>query len=50
VAAGLTLYMQSMLERRLHGYTGDTLGATQQVVELGALLAFLALAPLFPVS
>jgi adenosylcobinamide-GDP ribazoletransferase len=48
VAAGLTFYMQSMLERRLQGYTGDTLGATQQVVELGALLAFLAMAPLFP--
>ena len=48
VSAGLTFYMQSMLDRRLHGYTGDTLGATQQIVELGALLAFLALAPLFP--
>ena len=50
VCAGLTFYMQSMLERRLHGYTGDTLGATQQVVELVSLLAFLALAPLFPVD
>ena len=48
VSAGLTFYMQSMLDRRLHGYTGDTLGATQQIVELGALMAFLALAPLFP--
>lgn len=47
VCAGLTFYMQSLLDRRLRGYTGDTLGATQQVVELGALLAFLALAPLF---
>ncbi|WAC74846.1 adenosylcobinamide-GDP ribazoletransferase [Roseateles sp. SL47] len=44
---GLTLYMQSMLERRLGGYTGDNLGATQQVVEVGALLAFLGLGAVF---
>lgn len=42
-AAGLTLYMQVWLDRRLGGYTGDNLGATQQVVELGVLLSFLAL-------
>lgn len=30
------------LERRLGGYTGDTLGATQQLVELASLLAWLA--------
>lgn len=47
VAAGLTFYMQSLLERRLGGYTGDNLGATQQVVELGCLLACLGLAGVF---
>ncbi len=45
--AGLTLYMQSLLERRLGGYTGDNLGATQQVVEVGALLACLGLGAYF---
>ncbi|SEK60890.1 cobalamin-5'-phosphate synthase [Roseateles sp. YR242] len=45
--AGLTFYMQSMLDRRLGGYTGDNLGATQQVVEVGALLAILGLATVF---
>ena len=45
--AGLCLYMQSLLERRLGGYTGDNLGATQQITELGALLAFLGAASLF---
>ncbi|OWQ83397.1 adenosylcobinamide-GDP ribazoletransferase [Roseateles aquatilis] len=49
-SAALTFYMQSMLDRRLQGYTGDTLGATQQIVELAALLAFLGLAPLFPLA
>jgi len=39
---GLTLYMRAWLQRRLGGYTGDNLGATQQVVELGALLSFVA--------
>ncbi len=47
VCAGLTFYMQSMLERRLGGYTGDNLGATQQVVEVGALLACLGLGAYF---
>ena len=46
-AAGLTLYMQGWLDRRLGGYTGDNLGATQQVVELGVLLSFLALLNVF---
>jgi adenosylcobinamide-GDP ribazoletransferase len=44
---GLTFAMQSMLERRLGGYTGDNLGATQQVVEVGALLACLGLGAYF---
>ena len=35
VTAGLALWFQ----RRLGGYTGDTLGATQQLVELTVLLA-----------
>jgi adenosylcobinamide-GDP ribazoletransferase len=30
------------LHRRLGGFTGDTLGATQQLVELAMLLAALA--------
>lgn len=43
VACGAaTLWMQSWLDRRLGGYTGDNLGATQQLVELVALLALLA--------
>ncbi|WP_310383322.1 adenosylcobinamide-GDP ribazoletransferase [Roseateles sp.] len=46
-AAGLTLYMQGWLDRRLGGYTGDNLGATQQVVELGVLLSFVALLHVF---
>jgi len=37
-----TLYMRAWLQRRLGGYTGDNLGATQQVVELAALLGILA--------
>ncbi|MFG6448921.1 adenosylcobinamide-GDP ribazoletransferase [Roseateles sp. BYS180W] len=41
--AAMTLYLQSKLERRLGGYTGDTLGASQQLGELAALLALLAL-------
>ncbi len=47
VAAGLTLYLQAWLDRRLGGYTGDNLGATQQVVELGVLLSFVALLNVF---
>ncbi len=45
--AGLTFFMQSLLERRLGGYTGDNLGATQQVVEVGALMACLGLGAYF---
>jgi adenosylcobinamide-GDP ribazoletransferase len=41
-AGGATLAMQAWLDQRLGGYTGDNLGATQQVVELVALLSFLA--------
>lgn len=41
---GLIGWMQSMLKRRLGGYTGDNLGATQQLVELGLLLGLLAVA------
>ncbi|MEL7447659.1 MAG: adenosylcobinamide-GDP ribazoletransferase [Pseudomonadota bacterium] len=36
------LFMRSLFERRLGGYTGDTLGAVQQMSELGAYLGFLA--------
>ena len=32
------------LRRRLGGFTGDTLGATQQIVELAILLAWTAVA------
>lgn len=46
-SAAVTLRWQSMLERRLGGYTGDTLGATQQLVELAGLLAMLGLASWF---
>ena len=43
VAAGAaTLWMQGWLDRRLGGYTGDNLGATQQLVELVVLLSLLA--------
>lgn len=47
VGAGLCLAMQSWLERRLGGYTGDNLGAVQQVVELSILLTALALWDVF---
>ncbi len=39
-AAGLVIAMQRWLQRRLAGYTGDTLGATEQFGELVVLLAF----------
>jgi adenosylcobinamide-GDP ribazoletransferase len=43
VAAPLALMaMRRWLRRRLGGFTGDTLGATQQLVELAMLLAALA--------
>lgn len=41
-ATAVTLRMQDRLERRLGGYTGDNLGACQQLVELTMLLAMLA--------
>lgn len=40
--AAVTACCWRWLERRLGGYTGDTLGATQQLVELASLLAWLA--------
>ena len=39
-----TSYMARLLNRRLGGYTGDGLGATQQLTELAAYLAFAILA------
>ena len=40
VAAGAALlaYMLRLLRRRLQGFTGDTLGATQQLCELAVYL------------
>ena len=38
----VTLWMAHRLQRRLGGYTGDTLGATQQYSELAVYLAVLA--------
>ena len=45
-AAGVlaTALCARWLHRRLGGFTGDTLGATQQIVELAGLLAWLAVA------
>jgi adenosylcobinamide-GDP ribazoletransferase len=45
-SASVTLVCGRWLRRRLGGFTGDTLGATQQLVELAALLAWLACLPL----
>ena len=42
VAALLCAYLQVWLKRRLGGFTGDTLGATQQLVELSLLITTLA--------
>ncbi len=42
VVAAVTLLCARWLRRRLGGYTGDGLGATQQWAELGALLALAA--------
>lgn len=39
----VTLWMARWLRQRLGGYTGDTLGATQQFSELGVYLAVLAM-------
>ena len=43
-ALGVTLLMARWLQQRLGGYTGDTLGATQQGAELAIYLALLAAA------
>jgi adenosylcobinamide-GDP ribazoletransferase len=40
--ASATLLMQGWLDKRLGGFTGDNLGATQQLAELAALLGFAA--------
>jgi cobalamin synthase len=37
-----TAWCARWLRQRLGGFTGDTLGATQQIVELAILLAWLA--------
>ncbi len=42
VGAVTTGLMQRWLKQRLGGYTGDNLGATQQLVELSSLLTLLA--------
>ena len=47
VAVGATFWTQGWFEKRLGGYTGDNLGACQQLVELSALLVFLALLNVF---
>ena len=47
VAVGVTFRLQGWLEKRLGGYTGDNLGACQQLVELSALLVFVALLNVF---
>ncbi|HSD37935.1 MAG TPA: adenosylcobinamide-GDP ribazoletransferase [Rhodocyclaceae bacterium] len=45
VAAGVTLWWARVLRRRLGGYTGDALGATQQFVELACYLVLCAHVP-----
>jgi adenosylcobinamide-GDP ribazoletransferase len=44
-AAGVALIVGRWLRRRLGGYTGDGLGATEQLAEIAVLLAWLAVAP-----
>ncbi len=39
----LSLYLRRLLHRTIGGYTGDCLGAAQQLSELGILIALLAL-------
>lgn len=41
-AAGVALWMRHWLRQRLGGYTGDGLGATEQLAEIAVLLAFTA--------
>lgn len=43
----LSVWMGRMLMRRLQGYTGDCLGAVQQVTELGCYLVLLITLPIF---
>ena len=38
----VALLMRQWLKRRLGGYTGDGLGATEQLAEIAVLLAFTA--------
>lgn len=40
IAIGLTLGMTTLARRKVGGQTGDVLGATQQIVELGILITF----------
>ncbi|MFN4115306.1 MAG: adenosylcobinamide-GDP ribazoletransferase [Inhella sp.] len=44
VAAATVWLMRAWLHRRLGGYTGDTLGATEQLAEAALLLSLVALA------
>jgi len=41
-AAFAALLTRQWLQRRLGGYTGDGLGATEQLAEIAVLLAFTA--------
>ena len=41
-ALGVAWAMRAWLRRRLGGYTGDGLGATEQLAEIAVLLAFTA--------
>jgi adenosylcobinamide-GDP ribazoletransferase len=40
IAVALTLGVSAVARRKVGGQTGDVLGATQQIVELGVLIAF----------
>ena len=42
LAGGVTLLMRTWLRRRLGGYTGDTLGAAEQFIEVAVLLPLCA--------
>ncbi len=48
-AAAATLLAQRWLDARLGGFTGDTLGAVQQLVEMVGLLVWLAWLPAGPI-
>jgi adenosylcobinamide-GDP ribazoletransferase len=47
VCAVITLWWARLLRRRLGGYTGDCLGATQQLVELACYVVLCAHSPLW---